>query len=65
MPRYEYGCQACGEAFEKELRMAQAGETQSCPACGSDQTRKRIVAVAVQSGAPARQSAPPPRSPFS
>jgi putative FmdB family regulatory protein len=64
MPRYQYGCQVCGESFEKELRMSQSGETQICPACGSDQTRKRIGAVAVTSGGPARQSAPPPRSPF-
>lgn len=64
MPRYQYGCQACGEEFEKELRMSQSGETQSCPVCGSDQTRKRIGAIAVKSSGPARQSAPPPRSPF-
>jgi putative FmdB family regulatory protein len=64
MPRYQYGCHACGEAFEKELRMYQSGDTQLCPFCGSDQTRKRIGTVAVKSSGPARQSAPPPRSPF-
>jgi putative FmdB family regulatory protein len=64
MPRYQYGCEACGEAFEKQLRMSQSGETQACPACGSLQTRKRIGAVAVSSSGPARRSVPPPSSPF-
>jgi putative FmdB family regulatory protein len=64
MPQYQYGCTACGATFEKELRMSQSGDSQLCPACGSDQTRKRIGAVAVTSSGPARQSAPPPRSPF-
>jgi len=44
--------------------MSQSGEAQICPACGSDQTRKRIGAVAVTTSGPAGQSAPPPRSPF-
>jgi hypothetical protein len=44
--------------------MSQSGETQLCPACGSDQTRKRISAVALTSSGPERQNAPPPRSPF-
>jgi hypothetical protein len=44
--------------------MSQSGETQLCPACGSDQTRKRIGAVAVKSSGPARESAPPARRPF-
>jgi putative FmdB family regulatory protein len=58
MPRYQYGCETCGEAFEKQLRMSQSGETQACPACGSLETRKRIGAVAV------RSSGPPASSPF-
>lgn len=64
MPLYQYSCEACGEAFEKQLRMSESGETQSCPACDSRETRKRIGAVAVNSGAASRRSAPPPSSPF-
>ena len=64
MPRYQYGCEACGASFEKQLRMSESGEAQACPACGSVQTRKRIGAVAVRSNGTARQSAPPPISPF-
>ena len=63
MPRYQYGCEACGASFEKQLRMAESGDMQTCPACGSLQTRKRIGAVAVRSSGPARESAPP-ASPF-
>lgn len=64
MPRYEYGCEACGEAFEKQLRMSQSGEPQACPACGSMDTRKRIGAVAVRSSGGTVRSVPPPSSPF-
>jgi putative FmdB family regulatory protein len=67
MPMYQYACEACGQPFEKKLAMAQAGETQECPACGSLQTRKRLGAVALGRGAtPTRTpSAPPRTSPFS
>jgi putative FmdB family regulatory protein len=64
---YQYACRSCDEAFEKKLPMAQAGETQACPRCGSSETRKVIGAIAVSSGAgaTARRAAPPPSSPFS
>lgn len=67
MPTYQYSCQACGAPFEKRLRMMQASQKQDCPSCGSDQTRKRISAVAVSGtvkfGSPA--AAPAVSSPFS
>lgn len=67
MPMYQYACRNCDEAFEKKLPMAQAGETQACPQCGSHETRKVIGAIAVSSGASAtaRHAAAPPSSPFS
>ena len=66
MPMYQYACRSCEQAFEKRLPMAQAGETQACPQCGSVETRKVIGAVAVSSGVgPARRATPPPSSPFS
>lgn len=66
MPMYQYACRDCGQAFEKRLRMSQASDVQNCPSCGSQETRKRISAVAV--GGTARtmtRVAPPPASPFS
>ncbi len=66
MPIYQYACQDCDQAFEKRLRMAQAGEPQECPNCESPNTRKRIGAIAVggmRAAAPA--AAPVRRSPFS
>lgn len=67
MPVYQYACQDCGHAFEKQLRMMQAGEPQACPSCQSGQTRKRIGAIAVGNSSTAAQTvaAPPARSPFS
>lgn len=67
MPMYQYACRSCGEAFERKLPMARAGEIQTCPQCGGTETRKVIGAIAVSSGASAttRRAAPPPSSPFS
>jgi len=67
MPMYEFACEACGHPFEKRLRMSQSSETQVCPACGSEQTRRRIGSVAAVGGGAQRQTAVPTRpvsSPF-
>lgn len=65
MPMYQYACKDCGHDFEKRLRMSQSGSVQECPHCGSRETRKRLGAVAVSTGAPTQRiSAPPPSSPF-
>ena len=67
MPMYQFACRECGQAFDKQLRMSQASQTQECPNCGSLETRKVISAIAV--GGTARvgsmASAPPVSSPFS
>ncbi|MFQ5419366.1 MAG: zinc ribbon domain-containing protein [Anaerolineae bacterium] len=69
MPMYSFVCQACGQAFDKKLRMSQAGDPQVCPVCGSGETRKRIGSVASVGGsarsAAAAIPAPPVSSPFS
>jgi putative FmdB family regulatory protein len=67
MPMYQYACRNCGQAFEKRLRMSQAREVQICPACGSQETRKRISAVAVAGTARGSNAnvAPAPTNPFS
>lgn len=66
MPFYQYKCRECGHDFEKKLRMSQSGEAQDCPSCGSDDTRKRLGAVAIGGTARSRTavSTPPPSSPF-
>lgn len=67
MPMYQYACETCGQPFEKKLRMSQSDEQQTCPYCESDNTRKRLGAVAVSngsSGGPALRTAPVTRSPF-
>lgn len=66
MPMYQFACETCGQPFECKLSMSQSGDRQACPHCGSQETRKRLGAVAVSAGAaPApRPSAPPARSPF-
>jgi len=66
MPMYQYACKSCESEFEKRLRMAQAGDIQTCPVCGSQETRKRIGSIAINGGvkAPARATRPV-SSPFS
>jgi putative FmdB family regulatory protein len=67
MPMYSFVCHECGQPFDKKLRMSQSGDVQECPACGSNNTRKSIGAVAV--GGVTRSSVPlsvrPSSSPFS
>jgi putative FmdB family regulatory protein len=67
MPMYQFACRSCGQAFEKRLRMTQAGEIQVCPTCGSQETRKLILAVAIAgtSRETAANVAPAPSNPFS
>ncbi|MEU8255956.1 zinc ribbon domain-containing protein [Micromonospora inaquosa] len=56
MPRYEFRCRACGDTFEVNRPMAQAGESATCPQ-GHLDTVKLLSAVAVTgrgaAGAPA------------
>lgn len=67
MPMYSFVCHECGQPFDKKLRMLESGDVQECPACGSNNTRKSIGAVAV--GGVMRSSVPlsvrPSNSPFS
>jgi len=46
MPRYEYRCRACGDTFELNRPMAQAGDPATCPG-GHDDTVKLLSTVAV------------------
>ncbi|MEV6691767.1 zinc ribbon domain-containing protein [Micromonospora sp. NPDC051196] len=46
MPRYEFRCRACGDTFEVNRPMAQAGEPASCPQGHSD-TVKLLSTIAV------------------
>jgi len=34
MPIYEYACRACGELFEKRLKVDERLGRQVCPSCG-------------------------------
>jgi putative FmdB family regulatory protein len=47
MPLYEYTCRDCGESFEKIVRFSEADQLPNCPACGQENTRKKISAGAV------------------
>lgn len=42
MPIYEYECIACGHSFERIMKVGE--ETPACPACGADQSKRRIAA---------------------
>lgn len=65
MPMYEFACQACGQPFEKQLRMSQVGEEQICPKCGSHETRRRFGTAVAIGGVQVKTAVPAPtRSPF-
>ena len=68
MPMYDFACRTCGQPFEKKLKMSQSSDPQSCPVCGSSDTRRRMSAsFAVGGGsrtATRTMTAPPPSSPF-
>jgi putative FmdB family regulatory protein len=46
MPLYEYHCNDCGDEFEKMVRFSEANTSPHCPSCTSQNTRKKISAVA-------------------
>ena len=47
MPIYEYQCENCGHEFEKLVRFSDPQNTQpECPGCNSENTRKRLSAIA-------------------
>ena len=68
MPMYDFACRECGQVFEKKLRMSQTSDPQTCPSCGSGDTRRHMTsAIAVGGGSRSMAqtiSAPPPSSPF-
>ena len=45
MPLYVYHCNECGDDFEKIVRFSEADLVQSCPACQSQDTKKKISAA--------------------
>lgn len=48
MPIYEYHCDDCGHDFEKLVRFSDPViNSPDCPGCRSENTHKRISAVAV------------------
>jgi putative FmdB family regulatory protein len=67
MPMYDFACRACGQPFEKKLKMSQSSDPQRCPECGSGDTRRRLSASFAMGGGSrmsARAVAAPPSSPF-
>jgi len=46
MPLYEYRCKDCGHVFEKMVRFSEADRAPICPTCHSQETHKKVSAVA-------------------
>lgn len=67
MPYYDFACRNCEQPFEKKLKMSQSSEPQSCPNCGSGDTRRRMSSAFAVGGGGRSAShavAAPPSSPF-
>lgn len=42
MPTYDYACDACGHAFEREQRISE-DPIKKCPKCGKQKARRMIT----------------------
>lgn len=54
MPLYEYDCPACGQSFEKRVKMSES-DAVVCPVCGGTHPQRRLsrIAISGQKSAPA------------
>lgn len=51
MPLYEFECSKCEHVFDKILTIREMEKTRpTCPACGSDETKKLISSGRVKVG---------------
>ncbi len=50
MPLYEYDCKACGERFEKLVRMSDDPRSVRCPACASATIARALSTFATTGG---------------
>jgi putative FmdB family regulatory protein len=50
MPIYEYQCKACGERFERLVRMMGSSEQVRCPKCESAKTERALSVFGVGKG---------------
>lgn len=51
MPIYEYHCEACGQDFEKLMRLSDLENAPECPVCQSRETHRQISRIAWNSPA--------------
>jgi len=50
MPIYEYVCQACGQPFERLVRLSTPTESIACPHCGERQAQRVLSAFSMGGG---------------
>lgn len=50
MPLYEYDCKACGERFEKLVRMSDDPRSVRCPACAGGTVERALSTFATAGG---------------
>ncbi len=52
IPRYDYQCKECGEAFEVRatIQDKEAGLVVACPMCGSREVRQKLTIAAMVHG---------------
>jgi putative FmdB family regulatory protein len=47
MPYYDFHCPDCDDIYEVKRSFSEAGKAAPCPTCGSTETRKLLVTIAV------------------
>ena len=62
MPRYDYRCEDCGNAFEVRMSMSEysEGNKPECPQCGSHAVDRTFTSVGVLTGSRAARGVPAP-----
>ena len=63
MPIWEYKCDGCGESFTALFTAAGRDEGEKalrCPECGGASIKRLLSSFSVGSGAPSKNSTPPP-----
>ncbi len=58
MPIFEYACQECDNTYEKIVMRSRSQDNQTCPACGSEHSKKLMSSFSSKTSTSGGYSAP-------